>query len=93
MQINIRGKRWKLRFCRLRNNLGECDSPATKGKEIRISNDIHDEQQLLTILLHEGLHASSWRASEQDVDETSISLAALLWRLGYRRNTDCSEDA
>lgn len=91
MRVTIRNRRWNLRFCRLRKNLGECDSPGTKGKEIRISNDIPDECQLLTILLHEGLHASAWHASEQDVDETSVSLATMLWKLGYRRNSTKDE--
>jgi len=92
MQITIRGKRWKLRFCRLRNNHGECDSPATNSKQIRISHRIRDER-LLDVLIHEGLHACHWDLDEEAVDRSAKDLARMLWRLGYRRNTDCSEDA
>ena len=40
---------------------------------------------MLTVLLHECLHASKWNKSEKVVDRTSIDTGKLLWRLGYRR--------
>jgi hypothetical protein len=40
---------------------------------------------MLTVLLHECLHASNWNKSEKVVDRTAIDIGKLLWRLNYRR--------
>jgi hypothetical protein len=42
-------------------------------------------QNELVTIIHESLHASDWRASEDSVDRTSTEIGRLLWRLGYRR--------
>ena len=39
----------------------------------------------LITLIHEALHASSWKGTEEDVDRTSKEIGDFLWRLGYRR--------
>ncbi|GAG01688.1 unnamed protein product [marine sediment metagenome] len=40
---------------------------------------------MLSVLLHECLHASNWDKSEKVVERTSVDIVKLLWRLGYRR--------
>ena len=85
MNITLLGKRYKLVFQKMpAGQHGECDSPDSKGKQIRISNTLKDER-LLEILCHEIFHALNWRDDEQIVDESAKSLSHALWRLGYRR--------
>lgn len=84
---DIRGKRYRVRTARLVKNWGECDHPATPGKEIRISNELAGFD-LLETLIHEAVHGALWDLSEEAVDEASHSIAILLWRLGYRSPSD-----
>ena len=39
----------------------------------------------LATLIHECLHAEDWSKTEPVIDRTSVEIADLLWRLGYRR--------
>ena len=80
---DIRGKRYRVRTARLIKNWGECDHPATPGKEIRISRELSGFALLETII-HEQLHAALWDLNEDAIEETSHAVARLLWRLGYR---------
>jgi hypothetical protein len=85
MQVTIRGKKWKVLFTQLpRGTDGECDHPATPGKEIRISTRLSEEDTLETIV-HEVLHAADFDKSEEWADDVGRNLARLLWRLGYRK--------
>ena len=85
MNITLLGKRYELVFQTMpAGQLGECDSPDSKGKQIRVDRKLRDEQ-LLEILLHEMLHALNWRDDESIIDESGKDLARSLWRLGYRR--------
>ena len=67
-----------------------------KHKEIRISKKLLEPRQrakenqarelkLLEIFIHESFHALSWHTSEQYVSDGAEELAAVLWKLGYRR--------
>lgn len=47
-----------------------------------------DEKTLLDIAIHEGLHCLFPDLSEEAVNQAGITLADLLWRLGYRRNEE-----
>ncbi len=86
MRIKILGKYWTLRWCpNLGPNNGTCDSPKAKNKEIRIQAGLK-EQEEITILLHEALHAANFETySEEYVDALSKDLATMLWRVGYRK--------
>ena len=39
----------------------------------------------LITLIHEALHASKWKATEEEVERTAKEIGDFLWRLGYRR--------
>lgn len=82
--VNILGRRWRLRYCRLQKNYGECDAPDKPNKEIRISSRIGGQHEL-EILLHEMLHAAGWHIDEEFVGRSAADMARVLYRLGYRR--------
>lgn len=86
MRVSILGKRWELVFQKLPDDqLGECDSPDTRGKQIRIDPRVSGELELDTII-HEIRHAELFQVfSEEWCEFSSSSLARILWRLGYRR--------
>ncbi len=85
MIVEILGKRWRLVFCRFRDEsqLGDCDPPDAKKKQIRISKEIRGEQKLNTII-HEIGHATAWHVSEEHISKSADSLSAILWKLGLR---------
>lgn len=82
-RIRILGKLWWLRFCRLQKNNGDCDSPETPSKEIRINEKLTGEEKL-RVLIHEFSHAGDWHKSEEWIHEFSTDLARALTKLGYR---------
>lgn len=88
MIINIRGKEWVLRFCKLPRNIrGLCDAPDTKGKTIKIGHKLKGEEKL-EVLLHEMLHAGLWDLSEEVVAELAADLARELTKLGYEHKDE-----
>jgi hypothetical protein len=65
---------------------GTCDHPKTVGKTIQIlDNKKISSKRKLEVCIHEVLHAALWDLSEEAVDETSKSIADILWRLSYRQ--------
>ena len=84
MRITLLGKRWNLRFIPLRKVAGDCDSPNTPNKEIRIDSRLKGEHQL-EILIHECRHAADWSRDEEYIAAEARDLARVLWKLGYRR--------
>lgn len=59
--------------------------PVVTMKESLPYGDDKHARLMLTVLLHECLHASDWDKSEKVVDQTAVDVGRLLWRLGYRR--------
>lgn len=84
MRVLLRGKSWRLLFTPLKACDGECDSPTARSKRIRVSPHLAEERTL-EVLIHEMLHACSWDTAEEAVDESAHDIAAVLWKLGYRR--------
>ena len=84
MIVRILGRRWRLVFDRLRDSRGDCDSPTTPSKSIRIDSRLRGEREL-EVILHECRHAADWGQSEEYVTEEARDVARILWRLGYRR--------
>ena len=77
--ITISGKRWRLKYTKLRGRWGECDAPETKHKEIRIAKGVRRYKRMHAYtLIHEALHASLWPLSEEHVHELASDLARLL---------------
>jgi hypothetical protein len=88
MKVIIHGKRWDLSFCRVPpDRLGDCDSPDATNKGIRVSKDLRGEKAL-EITLHELFHAANWRTSEEYVEREARDIARILWRLGYRKDSE-----
>ena len=84
MRIYIRKKRWELVFEKLTGCRGDCDSPESRGKRIRISRSLKGEEQL-EVLIHEFLHAAYWDMDEEAVESAAADIARALWKLGYRK--------
>lgn len=83
MTITILGKRWTLRFTPLRTKLGACDPPDGSSKEIVVSSQLSGCERLDT-LIHEMLHAANWHLDEEFVTQCAGDIAKVLWRIGYR---------
>jgi len=92
MIVQILGKRWQLKFCRMlspgageKPDHGQCDHPDKIRKEIRINSTLEDRQELEAII-HECAHAARWHVDEEFIEQEAYDLSVILWRLNYRRN-------
>ena len=63
---------------------GITDQYDARSRGITIMVAPHTRTELETII-HEGLHAGNWVASEDNVTQAAEDITRLLWRLGYRR--------
>ena len=85
MRVKIGNKYWNLIFTKLDETTGwECYSPDTVNKQIRISNDIPDEEEL-DIVIHEFLHAADWSKDEEWVEQIAYDLSHILLKLGWKK--------
>jgi hypothetical protein len=83
--IVIRGKRYRLLYKRLPIGMdGECEAPDVDGKRILIHKGLKGLDEFET-LLHEMIHAAYWDLNEEAVHDGAHDIAAVLWRLGYRK--------
>ena len=83
----LRGAPWRVIFPRKMSNEinGLCTLKKTgKGGTIRVLASLDDPKKM-EVLIHEAVHACHWDLDEEAVHETARDIAALLWRLGYRR--------
>lgn len=80
----FRGRRFIISAERPRKMRGYCEDPKSPEKMINIPVRGKSQDNLTTII-HEGLHACLWDTAEDSVEETSESIAKLLWRLGWRK--------
>lgn len=87
MRVKILGKIWTLVFKRLSKHDGYCDPPTQPNKQIQIDSRLK-AQRLLTVTLHECLHAADWHKDEAWVEQVAEDLGRTLWRMGYRRETE-----
>lgn len=78
----ILGKTWNFRFASaadLGGDLGACDPPSTKGKEIAVRDDLRG-RVLLDTVLHESLHAGAWhQLDEAFIERFCTDVSKLLW--------------
>jgi hypothetical protein len=86
--LKILGKTYVIKYCKVpEDRWGDCDSPNTPKRQIRISNKIKpDSQEFLRVLTHEITHAGDFTKSEEWVDQFSRDLCNILWKIGYRIN-------
>lgn len=61
------------------------DNRGTKNQTILVSDKINDSEELLRVLLDEGLHACDDRLDNSVVAQYATDLSRFLWRCGYRR--------
>ena len=88
MRVKVGNKYWNLLFTELDEETGgECDSPDTNGKEIRIATDLKKPDEL-EVIIHELLHAADWSKDEEWVEVIADDIARVLWKLGWRNNSD-----
>ena len=86
MRIKVGNKYWNLIFTELDEETGgECDSPDTNGKEIRIATDIKNQDEL-EVIIHELLHAADWSKDEEWVEVIADDIARILWKLGWNKD-------
>lgn len=80
MKVSIRGKVWRVEeSSKLPPGIdGDCDSPATKNKLIRIRASISG-QRLLDVLCHEVAHAALWDLGEGPIESLANAIAHELW--------------
>lgn len=87
--LKILGKVWSLEYPAKRlppDRWGDCDSPETPKRKIRIHKDIDvNSKQFLNIFLHEYTHAGEFTKDESWVKEFSDDLTKILWKMGYRK--------
>jgi len=93
MQVIIDRKRWNLKYVnRLPDGRsGDCDSPDTKNKSIRISKSAcRSDQRHLEVLLHEMLHAAVWSLDEEYVAVYARDAARVLVKLGFHLDDEAT---
>lgn len=74
---------------RLKGVWGDSDQPWAVKPRIRIVKGVRGLSEL-EVLLHEGLHAAYPDLDEEAVKESGRDLAAMLYKLGYRRVDDAN---
>jgi hypothetical protein len=62
---------------------GLCDDPYDPTPSVRIYADLSTKAGFETAL-HEAMHASLWKLSEEDVTRAAGEITGFLWRLGFR---------
>lgn len=83
--INFKGKRYLLQKRPYLGQLvGDCDSPESPDKKIRIKSGL-SEQEELDVIIHELLHISDWSKDESWVEETATEISKILYKLGWRK--------
>jgi len=91
-RVTIGNKHWRVEFCRvreapvLRDADGACDSPDATGKRLIFRRGLLQRpRRLLTVAIHEALHAADWTKDETEwVEPIAEDIARLLWKIGFR---------
>ena len=82
LTVTICGKRWRLKFTRLRGEKhGWCESPSKPAKQILINSQRRSRRRVFEDLIHEAVHAADWSKAEEWVTEFAQDLARLLDRV------------
>ena len=84
MRVRLLNRYYKFRrLPNLGSNLGTCDDPDGRLKEINIQAGLPEKEEL-SVVIHEAMHRL-WHLDENTVDVFSEDLATLLYRLGWRK--------
>lgn len=87
MRVKICKRYYDLAFSEI-EDFGQCDAPHEAAKRIRIRHEHPDDREELDTTIHECVHAAQWWLDEDYVSEFAHDLAAILWRLGWRKTAD-----
>jgi hypothetical protein len=68
-------------------SLGECDDPTTSKPEIWVKRN-QKPIDLMDTIIHEVLHAVRPELSEEAVLDTATTIAKVLWKFNYRKQSD-----
>jgi hypothetical protein len=82
MRVRILGKTWNVRFAsvaEMGRDMGACDPPTVRGKEIVIRDDLRG-RELCDTAIHECLHAGGWhQLDEAFIERLATDVSKLLW--------------
>jgi hypothetical protein len=91
INIRINKKNWKIKIVKSTEmspfSLGECDDPTTSKPEIWVKRT-QKPIDLMDTIIHEVLHAVRPELSEEAVLDTATTIAKVLWKFNYRKQSD-----
>jgi hypothetical protein len=91
INIRINKKNWKIKIVKSTDmspfSLGECDDPTTRKPEIWVKRT-QKPIDLMDTIIHEVLHAVRPELSEEAVLDTATTIAKVLWKFNYRKQSD-----
>lgn len=82
LTVTIMGRRWKMRFTRLRGSKhGWCEQPSKPSKQILINTERRSRRRVIEDIIHESLHAADWDKCEEWVECVAHDIARILDRV------------
>jgi hypothetical protein len=91
INIRINKKNWKIKIVKSTelspSSLGECDDPEKAKPEIWVKRT-QKPIDLMDTIIHEVLHAVRPELSEEAVLDTATTIAKVLWKFNYRKQSD-----
>lgn len=92
--IKINKKNWKIKIVKSTELspacVGECDDPKYAKPEIWVKRT-QKPLDLMDTIIHEVLHAVRPELSEEAVLDTATTIAKVLWKFNYRKNSKSEE--
>ena len=92
--IKINKKNWKVKIVKSTELspacVGECDDPGYAKPEIWVKRS-QKPLDLMDTIIHEVLHAVRPELSEEAVLDTATTIAKVLWKFNYRKNSKDTE--
>ena len=93
INIRINKKNWKIKIVKStekgmsQTSLGECDDPKKANPEIWVKRT-QKPIDLMDTIIHEVLHAVRPELSEEAVLDTATTIAKVLWKFNYRKQSN-----
>ena len=92
MRVKLGGNEFTIKQVPQLKDHGSCEVTVTRtGKVRRVIRlaSWNTPRAMLGTAIHEAIHASRPDLSETEVRALEADIARLLWRMGYRRPTQC----
>lgn len=85
MKIKLRKTTWDLIKTDLAPSVrGQIDPPSYTKRQLKISNKLKSDKEILEVLLHECLHGCFWDLDESAIEAAALDISKLLYQLGAR---------